>query len=102
MSELLYIVTVTVDSEAVNEWLNWMTHHHIGDVVKTGYFDSAKIYKVMEPGAQAGQAFEIQYVTTTEERLSQYQSLAAPALKKEHGDLFGGRVTASRRVIQKM
>jgi hypothetical protein len=44
---LLYNVTVGVDKDIETEWLEWMKEKHIPDVMKTGMFESSKIYKVL-------------------------------------------------------
>ena len=42
----IYNVTVSIDKELAEDWLNWMKTIHVPDVLNTGHFTGNKICKV--------------------------------------------------------
>src|SRR5690242_20931918 len=46
---IIYSVTVTIEAAIEREWLDWMRRVHVPDVLRTGCFTGAAIYKMFEP-----------------------------------------------------
>ena len=46
---IIYSVTVTIEAAIESEWLDWMRQVHVPDVLRTGCFAEATIYKLIEP-----------------------------------------------------
>ena len=44
---IIYNVTVNVDEDVLNSWLDWMTKNHIPDVLDTGLFIECKLSKIL-------------------------------------------------------
>jgi hypothetical protein len=96
---IIYNVTVSVDKEIADDWLNWMRTVHIPDVMATGMFSDFRILKVVT-GENSGVTYAIQYTCESHEVLENYQTRFAPALQKEHTERYGDKAAAFRTVLE--
>ncbi|NQX92876.1 MAG: DUF4286 family protein [Flavobacteriales bacterium] len=95
---LIYNVTVNVDEDTVEDWLQWMRSVHIPDVLNTGCFLECRLTKIMAY-EEGGKSFSIQYLAESKELFDQYQSVFAPALQAEHTDRYNGKFAAFRTLL---
>ena len=58
---LLYNVTVSIDPQIEQEWLEWMRKNHIPDVMQTGCFLESRISRV-HGEEQGGLTYAITYL----------------------------------------
>lgn len=96
---IIYNVTINVENDVREEWLNWMKTHHIPDVMQTGYFIENKICKLLVEEEQ-GTTYSIQYTAASLEDLEEYQQLHAPRLQKEVADKYANKFVAFRSVLE--
>lgn len=95
----IYNVTVSIDKELAEEWLNWMKTIHIPDVLSTGYFTENKICKVLHV-SDDGETYSIQYTFNTMEDIEDYQKNHAPRLQAEHSKRYEGKYAAFRTLLE--
>lgn len=95
-----YNVSVSVPQDLAGEWESWMREKHIADVVATGKFTSAQLWRVLEPESDGVVQFSVEYIAENLADYEEYRTNFAPGLQAEHTALFGARVTASRRVLR--
>jgi len=99
----VYSVRVSIEKNIKDDWLSWMKEKHIHDVMNTNCFKSYEIYEVVnEDNISKNTEFIINYFYEEEDSFERYQKEFAPALQKEHTDLFKGKFTASREVLKKV
>ena len=96
--QVIYNVTVSVDTEVSEEWLNWMKDVHIPDVMDTGLFLESKISKVLGH-EEGGKTFAVQYLCENMETYDNYQEKFAPALQKDHTEKYGKQTVAFRTLL---
>ncbi len=96
---IIYNVTINIENDVREEWLQWMKESHIPDVMQTGYFLEHKICKVLVDEEQ-GTTYSIQYTSKNMEDLQEYQRLHAPRLQKEHTDKFPNKFVAFRTLLE--
>jgi len=96
---IIYNVTVNVENDIREEWLQWVKQKHIPEVMATGYFIENKICKVLVDEEQ-GTTYSVQYTCTSMEKLKEYQQHCAPALQKEHADKYGTKALAFRTLLE--
>ncbi|MBL7883838.1 MAG: DUF4286 family protein [Bacteroidia bacterium] len=96
---IIYNVTVNVENDVREEWLQWMKQKHIPDVMATGYFVENKICKVLVDEEQ-GTTYSVQYTCVSMEKLKEYQQKCAPALQKHHADKYGTKALAFRTLLE--
>lgn len=97
---ITYIVDVRVPASRVDEWVDYMTTGHIADVVATGYFTFGTLARVVDPLEHDVVMFRVSYQCASEEQLTAYRTLAAPALQAHHTARFGTDVVAVRTVTE--
>ena len=97
--KLLYNVTVKIDSEIHQEWLDWMCLKHIPDVMATGCFETYKLTRILEDEDEHGIGFAIQYIAPNREVFQLYQDEFAQNLQNEHSVRYNGRYVAFRTLM---
>jgi hypothetical protein len=95
---VLYNVTVSVDSDIHEEWLQWMKTVHIPEVLNTGMFTENRICKV-DGFEEGGVTYAVMYLAPDREHYNRYQSEFAPALQQSHTQRYGQRAVAFRTVL---
>jgi hypothetical protein len=95
---IIYNVTVSIDPEISESWLEWMKQKHIPDVMATGFFKESRISRV-HGEEEGGMTYAITYVCPSQEEYDTYQSLHAPRLQQEHAEKFHGRFAAFRTLL---
>ena len=99
---LLYNVTIGIDIDIENEWLQWMKEKHIPNVMKTGMFISYKIYKVLHDQDDGTTSYSIQYFAKSIEQVQQYLEVFAPVLIEEHRKRFDNKHVAFRTLLEEV
>lgn len=98
-----YNVKINIDADKADEWLKWMKEKHIPDVMKTGYFNSYKIFRSADKtGNEKKIDFLIQYWFGSMENYLNYLENDAKLLQKEHTEKFAGKFTASREIWEEI
>lgn len=96
---IIYNVTVNIETQLEEDWLQWMREQHIPDVMGTGLFLKSRLFKVMVEEEQ-GSTYSIQYEVRDRETLQLYQEVYAPRLQAEHQARYGNRAVAFRTLLQ--
>lgn len=96
---IIYNVTVKIDNEVHEEWLQWMREVHIPDVMRTGRFVDHQIAKVLVDDHD-GVTYAIQYKCPTLKDLEAYQSDHAAALQRDHAERFKDKFVAFRTLLE--
>lgn len=98
---IVYSVTVNIDESIHEDWFSWMKNKHIPDVMDTGYFSEYRMLRVISrQDDEQGISYNIQYTCASMADLHQYQVQKAPALQKEHSDLYEGKFAAFRTLLE--
>ncbi len=92
----IYNVTINIEEDVHDKWLNWMQKKHIPDMLKTGKFSNAKMSRVVIEEEMGGITYSIQYTTENKETLEKYYKENAAQLQSEGIALFGGKFVAFR------
>jgi len=88
---LLYNVTVGIDQNSEQEWLQYMKETHIKAIMDTGMFVSHKMYKVLHDSEDGTISYSIQYFAKDINAIQHYLEHLAPALVEEHSKKFHNR-----------
>ena len=96
---ILYNVTVKINHDIQQDWLNWMKEVHIPDVLKTGLFSSYKLCRILhnEPD---GVTYAIQYFCASMKDFEQYQRVHAKVLQADHTQRYEGKYVAFRTLME--
>ncbi len=99
---IIYNVTVKVDPQTHEEWLQWMKTKHIPEVIATGFFIDHKIFRLLDLDENDGVTYAIQYFCTSMEDYREYQKNHAPALQQEHSKRYQNKFVAFRSLLQQV
>lgn len=97
---VLYNVTININNEVRDEWLQWMREIHIPHVMATGSFLSYRINRVLSLEDEDSTTFAFQYLCEDMAALHHYQVYHAPGLQKEHMDRYKDQFVAFRTVME--
>ncbi len=100
MTALIYNVTVKVGIEVKDQWLDWMKHEHIPEVMSTACFKSYRLLHLEGYDDEEGFTFAIQYICPGLELLEIYQREHAPSLQKKHKDAFADKFVVFRTILK--
>ena len=97
---IIYNVTVKINNDVHDDWLNWMKNVHIPDVMKTTLFTSHQLARVLGQDDEDGTTYAIQYTCENMKTLQMYSSRFAPTLQKEHHQRYEGKYVAFRTLLE--
>lgn len=96
---IIYNVTVKIDTDSNEEWLNWMKTVHIPDVMATSKFTEYRFSKILVDESD-GINYSIQYLCQDMETLDLYLEHDAPALQQEHALKYKDKFVAFRTLLE--
>lgn len=97
---IIYNVTINIHESVHDQWMYWMQHKHISDVLGTGKFSSARMVKVLVDEEMGGVTYSVQFATDSRETLERYYQEDAPSLRAEGQQLFGDKMLAFRTELE--
>ncbi|MGV6845936.1 MAG: DUF4286 family protein [Lutibacter sp.] len=96
----IYNVTINIEEDSHDEWLNWMKEEHIPAMLATGKFTQAKMSKVLVNEDMGGITYSIQYTTNSYETLEKYYQEDAERLRNDGLQKFKDKFVAFRTELQ--
>lgn len=100
---ILYNVTVNIDEDVEQDWIEWMKTTHIPEVMGTGYFTEYRMLKMLSEGQDdTGTTYAIQYVAETLGHLETYLNTVAPKIQKKSIIRYGTKMAAFRTVLEEV
>lgn len=99
---IVYSVTLKVDLDVHNEWLEWMKTIHILDVLATKKFVDYRMLRILAEDERDGITYNIQYRAETISDYFDYQKEFAPALQIEHSAKYKDKVVAFRTLLKEV
>ncbi len=97
---IIYNVTSNIDERLHEEWLDWMQHTHIPEVLATGKFSKARLVKVLVDEEMGGVTYSVQFFTDSKATLEKYYQDDAPGLRQKTTEKFGDSVMSFRTELQ--
>ncbi|MEM9685599.1 MAG: DUF4286 family protein [Bacteroidota bacterium] len=96
----IYNVTVNVEEDIHDQWLQWMRTTHIPEMIATGKFTHAKMLKVLVEEETGGITYSIQYVTDSKGTLEKYYAEDASRLRQDGMSRFADKFVAFRTELE--
>jgi putative heme iron utilization protein len=98
---IVYEVNLVVDKEAYDAFVPWL-EEHAAELAALPHFDSAEVFAdtADAPDGDTRRRLVAQYRTTERARLDAYFAQDAERLRADGMAKFGGRFTASRRILE--
>jgi hypothetical protein len=100
---LIYNVTLNVDDAIKTEWIDWMKHEHIPDMMETGCFDGYKFLRVITEVPDAtGSTFAVQYFCQSRQTLTHYITTHAKSIRNKHKARYPNQIVAFRTTLEEV
>jgi len=99
---ILYNVTIKINHEAEREWLQWMKDEHMPELMNTGLFADAKLFRLLDVDDSEGVTYAAQYFCNTMQDYNNYISGHAAAMREKGLKRFGDKFIAFRTVMQQV
>ena len=96
---IIYNVTSNIEESVHQEWLDWMQHTHIPEMIATGKFSKARLVKVLAQGDH-GHTYSVQFFTDSKATLDSYYEEHATRLRERTAHKFGDKVLSFRTELQ--
>ena len=96
---ILYSVTVNIDHDVHDEWLEWMKGAHIPEVMETGLFIESRICRI-HAEEDGGKTYSFQYLAKTMNDYDIYLAEHAPRLQEFHMAKYSGKFVAFRTLLE--
>lgn len=97
---ILYNVTTNIHESVHDQWMIWMQHKHIPEMLATGKFTAARLVRVLVEEEMGGVTYSVQYTTDSKATLESYYQEDAPSMRAEGAKLFGDKMLAFRTELQ--
>lgn len=98
---IAYNVTINIDDEVHDQWLEWMKNEHLPMVMDTGKFLRYTMFRMLDKqDDELGTTYSIQYIAPSIEDYEAYQENHAPLLQAQTNKYFSGKFVAFRSIMQ--
>ena len=95
----IYNVTINIQEDIQEKWLEWMKNEHIPEMLATGKFSKALMSRVMVEEEMGGFTYSVQYTTQNKEMLQKYYEEDSARLRAKTRP-FEGKFVAFRTELK--
>ena len=96
----IYNVTTQVSWPIHEEWLQWMLHRHIPDILGTGCFIRHQMVQLLEADDTEGPTYAVQYFSHTKDDYLRYTELYATRLLEESLKKWGDNFISFKSLMK--
>lgn len=96
---ILYNITIILEDNIHEPWLNWMQNIHIRQVMDTGCFVSHRLLKVLD-SPNEGITYCIQYIADSLEDYNDYLQRFAARLQNDYPAEFANKFVSFRTTME--
>ena len=99
---IIYNVTTKITHAIHTDWLEWMQHVHIPEVMATGCFTDASILHLLEVDESEGPTYAVQYHAESKAQYNFYLENFATGLRRKALEKWGNNFIAFRSVMHRI
>jgi len=99
---VLYNVTIKVEKDIVAEWVSWMKDEHIPDLMSTGLFIDAKLFRLLDVDEHDGITYAAQYFCNSMTEYERYIDEHAQTMRNRGIERFPDKFVAFRTIMEKV
>jgi hypothetical protein len=97
---IIYNVTIKVDRQIADAWLQWLIDEHIPDVMGTKCFIDYKAVRLLEVDDSEGPTYAVQYFAESKADYDRYIETHAQEMRKRSFEKWGEQFIAFRSVME--
>ncbi len=99
---IIYNVTIKITHPIHTDWLEWMKHEHIPEVMDTGCFTDFQILRLLEIDENEGPTYAVQYFADSKAQYNLYVEKYGTALRQKTIEKWGNNFIAFRSVMHRV
>lgn len=96
----IYNVTTHVEPSIEKQWLVWMNADHLPQMIQTGKFEKALIFKVITEEDMGGVSYATQYHCNSRTEFESYLKEDADRLRTHAIEKFGEQILSFRTELE--
>jgi len=85
---ILYNVTIKIDNDVEEEWLDWIKINYIKKVINTNLFFDFKLYRLLNDSDKDGSTYAIQFFANDLSEVETYLNNYAAEISEHHRQKF--------------
>ena len=97
---VIYNVTIKVEQQIADAWLQWLLEEHVPEVLLTGCFTNYQLVRLLEVDDTDGPTYAVQYYAASKSDYNRYLEVYASDMRKKSFDKWGNHFIAFRSVMQ--
>ena len=97
---IIYNITIKVEKQIADSWLQWLLHEHIPAVMQTNCFVAYKVVRLLEVNDTDGPTYAVQYSATSKADYNRYIEMYSSQMQKQSFDKWGEQFIAFRSVME--
>lgn len=97
---IIYNVTIKVDQQIADVWLQWLLNEHIPQVMQTKCFTDYKVVRLLEVDDSEGPTYAIQYHAESKADYNRYIEQYAAQMRKLSYEKWSDQFIAFNSVMQ--
>lgn len=97
---VLYNITVNIDSEREEEFIEWMKQEYLSRIMQTGLFYEKRFFRLLQEDNGNGVNFSAQFLAENLEDLEFFQARYADVLSEIIKEKFGSQFVSFRSVLE--
>ena len=99
---VLYNITTKVAASIDAAWLQWQQQEHIPETMNTGFFSTARLFRLLEQDDSEGNTYAVQYTAVTAEKYYLYRAGYAALLRQKAFEKWGDATISFSSVLQEV
>ena len=96
----IYNVTIKIDWSIHDDWVQWMLHEHLNEMVNTGCFKHATLLRLLEVDEKEGPTYAAQYFAESKSDYNRYIERYSTVIRQKYFDKWGDNFVAFRSLMQ--
>ncbi len=97
---IIYNVTTNIHESVHDQWMIWMQHKHIPEMLATGKFTNAKLVRVLVEEEMGGVTYSAQFTTDSLTTLEKFYQEEDAVFQAEAQKLFGKKMLTFKTELQ--
>lgn len=97
---IIYNVTIKIETQIADAWLQWLLNEHIPSVMQTDCFVDYKVVRLLELDETEGPTYAIQYYAESKADYNRYIEIHSSKMQKLSFEKWGDRFIAFRSVME--
>lgn len=97
---LIFNITVKVENQILEEWMQWQKEIYIPEMIATGCFYDHRFYELLEHEEEDGKTFVIQFYANSKSDYDNYIESFAMQLGLKSAEKWNDGVISFRTLLQ--